>query len=122
MESSLVQKNRKRIKRALRVRKYLRGTAEKPRLSVMKSHLHLAAQLIDDDQGITLAAASTQMKKFRAKKLTSNKASARMIGTEIAELAKGKNIQAVVFDRGHNKFHGVIAELASAAREAGLQF
>lgn len=122
MESSLVQKNRKRIKRALRVRQNLRGTAEKPRLSVMKSHLHLAAQLIDDDQGITLAAASTQMKKFRAKKLTSNKASARVIGAEIAELAKGKNIQAVVFDRGHNKFHGVIAELASAAREAGLQF
>lgn len=122
MESSLIQKNRKRIKRALRVRKQLRGTAEKPRLSVMKSHLHLAAQLIDDDQGITLAAAGTQMKKFRAKKLTSNKTSARVIGAEIAELAKGKNIQAVVFDRGHNKFHGVIAELAAAAREAGLQF
>src|SRR5579872_1036681 len=100
MESSLINRNRKRLKRALRVRKNLRGSAEKPRLSVMKSHRHIAVQLIDDDQGITLAAASTQMKKFRSKKLQANKETARLIGTEIAELAKGKQITQAVFDRG----------------------
>src|SRR5476649_2818894 len=73
MESSLINRNRKRLKRATRVRQNLRGTAEKPRLTVMKSNSHIAAQLIDDEKGITLAAANTQMKKFRGKKLTSNK-------------------------------------------------
>jgi large subunit ribosomal protein L18 len=88
----------------------------------MKSNRHIAVQLIDDEKGITLAAMSTQMKKFRAKKLTSNKEAARLIGAELAELAKGKQITTVVFDRGFYKYHGVIAELANAAREAGLQF
>ena len=122
MESSLINRNRKRLKRATRVRQYLRGTAEKPRLTVMKSNRHIAAQLIDDEKGITLAAANTQMKKFRTKKLTSNKEAARLIGAELAELAKGKQITKVVFDRGFYKYHGVIAELANAVREAGLQF
>ncbi len=122
MESSLVNRNRKRIKRAYRVRLNLRGTAEKPRLTVMKSNRHIAVQLIDDENGITLASASTLMKKFRSKKLTSNKEAARIIGSELGELAKGKQIRAVVFDRGFYKYHGVIAELANAAREAGLQF
>ncbi len=122
MESSLINRNRKRLKRAQRVRRKLRGSAEKPRLTVMKSHRHIAVQLIDDEKGVTLAAANTQMKKFRTKKLTANKEAARLIGTEIAELAKGKQILAVVFDRGFYRYHGVIAELAQAAREAGLQF
>jgi large subunit ribosomal protein L18 len=122
MESSLINRNRKRLKRATRVRQNLRGTAEKPRLTVMKSNRHIAAQLIDDEKGITLAAANTQMKKFRGKKLTSNKEAARLIGTELGELAKGKQITTIVFDRGFYKYHGVIAELANAAREAGLQF
>ncbi|HEX2579886.1 MAG TPA: 50S ribosomal protein L18 [Rhabdochlamydiaceae bacterium] len=122
MESSLINRTRKRLKRAKRVRLNLRGTAEKPRLTVMKSNRHIAAQLIDDEKGITLASASTQMKKFRSKKLSGNKESARVIGTELGELAKGKQITTVVFDRGFYKYHGVIAELASAAREAGLQF
>ena len=122
MESSLINRNRKRLKRAQRVRRKLRGNAEKPRLTVMKSHRHIAVQLIDDEKGVTLAAANTQMKKFRTKKLAANKEAARLIGTEIAELAKGKQILAVVFDRGFYRYHGVIAELAQAAREAGLQF
>lgn len=122
MDNSLIKRNRKRIKRAERVRQKLRGTAEKPRLTVMKSSKHLAVQLIDDEKGVTLAAMSTQMKKFRSKKLTSNKESARVIGAELAELAKSKDITTVVFDRGFYKYHGVIAELANAAREAGLQF
>ena len=122
MESSLINRNRKRLKRAFRVRQNLRGTAEKPRLSVMKSNRHIAVQLIDDEKGITLASASTLMKKFRSKNLTSNKEAARIIGTELGEIAKDKQITTVVFDRGFNKYHGVIAELANAAREAGLQF
>jgi large subunit ribosomal protein L18 len=122
MESSLINRNRKRLKRAYRVRQNLRGTAEKPRLTVMKSNRHIAVQLIDDENGITLASASTLMKKFRSKKLTSNKEAARIIGSELGELAKDKQITTVVFDRGFYKYHGVIAELANAAREAGLQF
>lgn len=122
MESSLINRNRKRLKRATRVRQKLRGTAEKPRLTVLKSNRHIAVQLIDDEKGITLASASTLMKKFRSKKLTGNKEAARLIGTELGEIAKDKQITTVVFDRGFYKYHGVIAELANAAREAGLQF
>lgn len=122
MDSSLINRNRKRLKRASRVRKLLRGNAEKPRLNVMKSNRHIAVQLIDDDKGITLAAANTQMKKYRGKKLGNNKEAARLIGAHIAELAKEKQITTVIFDRGFNRYHGVIAELANAAREAGLQF
>lgn len=121
MESSLIQRNRKRIKRAYSVRRKLRGSSEKPRLSVMKSNQHIAAQLIDDESGTTLASASSLLKKFRAKS-GKNKAVAKLIGTELAERAKEKNITAVVFDRGFNKYHGVIAELAEAARAGGLQF
>ncbi len=122
MESSLTNRSRKRLRRAHRVRLTLRGSAERPRLNVMKSNRHIAAQLIDDDKGITLAAATTQMKKYRSKKLGNNKETARLIGTHIAELAKEKQITTVIFDRGFNKYHGVIAELANAARAAGLQF
>ncbi len=122
MESHLIQRNRKRFKRAASVRKYIRGSAEKPRLSVMKSNQHIAAQIIDDEAGTTLVSAATLMKKFRAKKLGNNKEAARLIGTELAERAKEKNITTVVFDRGFHKYHGVIAELANAAREAGLKF
>jgi len=121
MESSLIQRNHRRKKRARAIRRSLRGTAEKPRLSVMRSNQHILAQLIDDDAGVTLAAAGTQMKKFREKS-GKNRAAAKMIGVEIAELAKKKNISSVVFDRGFRQYHGAIAELAGAAREGGLQF
>ena len=122
MESSLKHKNENRFARARRVRQTLRGSSDKPRLSVMKSNQHIAAQLIDDEAGVTLVAASTLMKKFRSKAQGNNKAAAKLIGTELAERAKEKNIKTVVFDRGYHKYHGVIAELANAAREGGLQF
>ena len=122
MESSLINRNRKRLKRAMRVRSSLKGTAEKPRLTVMKSHRHIAVQLIDDEKGITLAAVNTQMKQYRGKNLGANKEAAKLIGAAIALIAKEKQITRAVFDRGFNKYHGVIAELANAAREAGLQF
>lgn len=122
MESQNINRNRKRIKRALRVRKHVRGTAEKPRLSIMKTNAHIGVQLIDDEKGLTIASASTVMKDLRKKGHKRSKESAKFIGSKIAELAKAKQIQTVVFDRGRHKYHGLIAELANSAREAGLQF
>jgi large subunit ribosomal protein L18 len=122
MESSQIQRNHKRKKRAYRIRQNLKGSSEKPRLSVMKSNQHISAQLIDDETGMTLVAASTLMKKFRGKVTGNNKAAAQLIGKELAQRAKEKQIDTVVFDRGFHKYHGVIAELANAAREGGLQF
>jgi large subunit ribosomal protein L18 len=104
----------------MRVRKTLHGNAERPRLSVSKTNCHIYAQLIDDDNSVTLAGFGTLSKEMSVKK--KSKESAREIGKQIAELAKKKNINSVIFDRGRYKFHGIIAELANGAREAGLQF
>lgn len=123
MISELVKRNERRRRREFRVRKNVKGTAEKPRLSVFKSNRHICAQLIDDDKGFTIASAGTITKEFRDRKLdTKSKEAARQVGIRVAELAKQKNIQHVVFDRGFNKYHGLLAEVADAARETGLQF
>lgn len=116
------KKNRKvaRERRVFRVRKKLHGSAERPRLSVSKTNCHLYAQLIDDDSSLTLAGFGTLTEGCSAKK--KSKAAAQEIGKQIAELAKKRNINSVIFDRGRYKFHGLIAELANSAREAGLQF
>ncbi len=112
-----------RKKRAMRVRKHLRGTASKPRLCVVKTNKHIQAQLIDDEQGITLASASTFSKELQNSEFNrKNKSSARKIGESIADIAKSKNIKEVIFDRGSAKYHGILAELADAARSGGLQF
>ena len=119
MENSIKKRDVQRKRRVFRVRKKVRGTTEKPRMSVFKSNRHLSVQIIDDENSVTLASASTlQDKSLNGK----SKESARKLGTLIADLAKKQNIQAVVFDRGHNKYHGVLAELANAARESGLHF
>jgi large subunit ribosomal protein L18 len=113
----------KKFKRALRVRQSLRGTPEKPRLCVVKSNLHVYAQLIDDVNGVTLAAASTAAKEVRGTEFGKrSKASGKMIGEAIAQKAKGLGVTQVVFDRGPFKYHGILASLADAAREQGLQF
>jgi large subunit ribosomal protein L18 len=104
----------------MRVRKTLIGSATRPRLSVSKTNCHIYAQLIDDENSLTIAGFGTLSKTCKDKK--KSKDSAREIGKHIAELAKEKNINSVVFDRGRYKFHGVVAELANSAREAGLQF
>lgn len=123
MINDLEKRNGRRQRRALRVRKALKGTAEKPRLSVFKSNQHLFAQLIDDEKGFTLASAGTVMKELRDRKLgKKSKSSAKAVGTKLAEVAKQKGILRVAFDRGFNKYHGLLAEVASAARESGLQF
>jgi large subunit ribosomal protein L18 len=112
-----------RSKRALRVRKHLRGTSTRPRLCVVKSNSHIQAQLIDDETGRTLGGTATFAKEFRKTEFCrKNKASARKLGEQIAEIAKSKNIKEIIFDRGPFKYHGILAELAEAARAGGLQF
>jgi large subunit ribosomal protein L18 len=123
MINELNKRDVRRRRRMLRVRRHVRGTADKPRLTVFKSNKHIFAQLIDDDKGITIASAGTIMKQLRDKKVGKrSKDAARQVGTMIAEAAKQKNILNVVFDRGFNKYHGLLAEVANAARETGLQF
>lgn len=99
MINDIVKRNVRRRRRMLRVRKHVRGTAEKPRLTVFKSNRHICAQLIDDDKGITIASAGTVSKEFRGKKIGKSKEAARQIGAKIAEAAKQQNILTVVFDR-----------------------
>lgn len=123
MINDIKKRNVRRRRRTMRVRKQVRGTGIKPRLSIFKSNVHICAQLIDDDKGLTLASAGTITKEFRDKKLNKkSKEAARQIGIKIAEAAKQQNIANAVFDRGFNKYHGLLAEVANAARETGLQF
>jgi large subunit ribosomal protein L18 len=123
MESRLKKRNVQRARRLLRVRKQVRGTNEKPRMSVFKSNRHLSVQVIDDENSRTLFSASTLYEEMQAMKLgKKSKEAAKQLGMKIAELAKQKKIQTVIFDRGRCKYHGLLAELANAAREAGLQF
>ena len=106
-----------------RIRKKISGTKERPRMSVCFSNQHIRVQFIDDVAGVTLASASTAKKaKAGGARLAANVASAKLIGTEAAEAAKGQGIKAVVFDRGAARYHGKVKALADAAREAGLQF
>ena len=123
MDNSLKKRVVSRKRRAMRVRKQLKGTSAIPRLSVYKSNRHLYAQLIDDERGMTLAGIGTLSKKFQKTEFNEkSKASARELGKYLAEAAKKSGIERVIFDRGRFRYHGLIAELAGAAREAGLQF
>jgi large subunit ribosomal protein L18 len=105
------------IKKKLRIRKKILGTAERPRLSVFRSSKHFYVQLIDDASGTTLASASTYKAESGVNKETAGK-----VGKEIAEKALKQNIKNVVFDRNGYLYHGRVKALAEAAREAGLQF
>ena len=113
-------KNQTRQKRHLRVRNRVAGTAERPRLNVFRSLAHIYAQVIDDDLGMTLAAASSLDKDFKGS--GGNIAAAKAVGAAIAKKALEKGIKEVVFDRGGFIYQGKIAALADAAREAGLEF
>ena len=121
MESQQKDKVRKKAKRLMRVRKTLRGTAQKPRLSVFRSNAHVYAQVIDDLEGKTLAGIGTCAKEFKGSKGKSQKELSKMIGAQIAEKLKEQKIGSVVFDRGSYKYHGVVAALADAVREAGIK-
>ena len=109
-----------RIKRHKRVRAKVSGTPKRPRLNVFRSEKNIYAQIIDDVAGNTLVAASSLDKAIEGN--GSNKAAARAVGKLIAERAKAKGIDTVVFDRGGYLYHGRVAELAEGAREGGLEF
>ena len=112
-----------REKKHLKIRNRFSGTAERPRLAVFRSNNHMYAQVIDDAAGKTLVAASTMEKDIKAKlEKTNNIEAAKALGEIIAKRALDKGIETVVFDRGGYIYHGKVAALAEAAREAGLQF
>lgn len=115
-----INRKAERERRHIRVRRKVSGSAECPRLCVYRSNNHIYAQIIDDTKGNTLVSASTLDKEVKTKH--SNKEAAREVGTLIAKRATEKNIKSVVYDRGGYIYHGVVKELAEAAREAGLEF
>ena len=115
-----IDKNAMRLKRHVRVRGKISGTPECPRLNVFRSNANIYAQLIDDVNGVTLASANTVEKGFEG--ATGNAEAAKKVGAALAERAKAKGIEQVVFDRGGYIFHGRVAALAEGAREAGLKF
>ncbi|RME04084.1 MAG: 50S ribosomal protein L18 [Deltaproteobacteria bacterium] len=122
----MIARNLRRIgrkKRQARIRRKVRGTPERPRLNVYCSGKHIYAQIIEDESGRTLAAASTLNKEIReglAK--TANKEAAKRVGEAIAQRALAKDIEQVVFDRNGYIYHGKVRALAEAAREKGLKF
>jgi len=115
-------KNKRRLRRRQHTRNKLRGDAQRPRLCIERSLKHISVQLIDDDSGKTLASASTRDKDLKGSlKYGGNADAAAEVGKAIAKKASDAGISAARFDRGHNKYHGRVAALADAAREAGLQ-
>ncbi len=113
-----------RLKRRRRIRKKVSGTASMPRLAVFRSAKHIYAQLIDDERGVTLAAASSQSKSIRdrASEFKGKVDVAKAVGLEIAASGKAKGIESVCFDRGGYLYHGRVKALADGAREGGLKF
>ena len=120
MTISTKKKHAGRLRRHNRIRKKVRGEATRPRLAVFRSNKHIVAQVIDDRTGTTLAAASTHEADLRTG-ATGNKDAAVKVGRLVAERAKAAGISKVVFDRGGYVYHGRIAAVADAAREAGLE-
>jgi large subunit ribosomal protein L18 len=112
----------KRYRRHLRVRKAVEGTAERPRLAIHFSGKHIYAQIIDDTVGKTIASVNTTEAGLKSQKPRANANTATSVGKLVAERARAKNVDKVVFDRGGFIFHGKVKALADAAREGGLQF
>ena len=108
-----------RARRHARIRTYVSGTAARPRLCFTRSTRHMFVQVIDDVKGVTLASASTMQAELRAADLDKT-AKAKRVGELVAERAKAAGVEAVVFDRGGNKYHGRVAAVADGAREGGL--
>jgi large subunit ribosomal protein L18 len=114
-------KNRRRLRRRRHVRRSIVGTAERPRLTVFRSSKHIYAQLVDDLNGVTIAAASSSG-KAPSVPYGGNVKAATVVGKKLAEEAKGKGVTQAAFDRGHYRYHGRVKALADGAREGGLQF
>jgi large subunit ribosomal protein L18 len=120
---SIDTRRAERKRRHVRARKNISGTADRPRLSVFRSHQHIYAQIINDEQGHTLVAASSVEPEIKKQaEYFGNIDGAKIVGASIAKKALEKGITQVVFDRGGNKYHGRVAALADAARENGLSF
>ena len=116
-----LNRQEQRVRRHERVRRKVRGTLQRPRLCVYKSHRHLYAQLIDDESGRTLLCASTLEQALRGHS-GCNVASAELLGGLLAERATAQGIKTVVFDRGGYPYHGVVKALAERCREGGVRF
>ena len=117
---SKINKKAMRLKRHIRVRGKVSGTAERPRLNVFRSNANIYAQIIDDVNGVTLVSANTLEKGFEG--ATGNAEAAKKVGVTLAERAKAKGITQVIFDRGGYVYHGRVAAVADGAREGGLEF
>lgn len=123
MLSELKQREIRRKRRTLHIKCTVRGSSEKPRLSVFRSNKHISAQLIDDEKQVTLLGVGTMSKPLKQGKYgAKSKEAAQQLGKILAEEAKKRKIDTIVFDRSHYKYHGIIAALADAVREAGLKF
>lgn len=123
MADKNVVKNEQAERRRKRVRRHVLGTAARPRLSVAKSLKNVFAQIIDDENKVTLVGLSSNSKELRDKLAKAKKTEvAKLVGKQLAELAKAKGIEVVVFDRGANRYHGRVKALADGAREGGLKF
>ena len=121
--SKVAQRRRQgRVIRHRRVRKKIHGTATRPRMAVFRSNKHMSLQLVDDETGRTVASASTAEAALRAEGSGATVAAATRLGQVIAERAKQAGVTQVVFDRGGFLYHGRVAAVAAAAREAGLEF
>jgi large subunit ribosomal protein L18 len=120
--SSAQDRQKARQRRHRRVRKKVSGTPERPRLAVFRSNRHIVAQVIDDTTGRTLAAASSLEASVRSAGPTGNRTAAATVGKLLAERALAAGVTKVAFDRGGYLYHGRVATLAGAAREAGLEF
>lgn len=118
-----VKREESRARRHRRVRARISGTPERPRLNIFRSLANIYAQLIDDEQGVTLVSASSIDAELKARMEGKKKSEqAKLVGAAIAERAKAKGIAAVVFDRGGYKYHGRVKAVAEGAREGGLEF
>jgi large subunit ribosomal protein L18 len=120
MLRKMVEKDRKRLKRKIHIRKRISGSAERPRMTVFKSNRSLSIQIIDDDKGHTLASASTLEKDLRSIKI--NVEGAGKLGEIMGKRLLDKDIKTVVFDRSGYLYHGVVKAVADGARKAGIQF
>lgn len=120
MFNRLNDKDKKRLKRKVHIRKRIHGTAERPRMTITRSNKNITVQVINDDSGFTLASVSTLEKDLLA--LKANVASGKKIGEEIGSRLKEKNIGSVVFDRNGYLYHGVVKAVADGARSAGIEF
>lgn len=121
MASASAHKRNLRMRRHARVRKQISGTPQRPRLCVFRSARHISAQVVDDASGTTLAAAATVEEALKGRG-GGNVDAAATVGRLVAERARQAGVTKVVFDRGGNRYHGRVAALADAAREAGLEF